>query len=78
LVRFPAAEILFGGTELKGVALDLATTRARLRLSGEVPELVALRLPDNARRIARRCWPWVARLSLRFCRTPRLSVGGRA
>jgi hypothetical protein len=36
----------------------LSATGARvfLRSLCEVPELVTLRLPDNALRIARRCW----------------------
>jgi hypothetical protein len=52
------AEILFGGTTLKAAVLDLSAAGALvfLRPSGEVPELVMLRLPDHALRLARRCW----------------------
>jgi hypothetical protein len=52
------AEILFGGTALKVALLDLSAAGARvfLRPPSKVPELVTLRLPDHALRLARRCW----------------------
>jgi hypothetical protein len=52
------AEILFGDTALKAAVLDLSEIGARvfLRPPYEVPEVVTLRLPDNALRVARRCW----------------------
>jgi hypothetical protein len=53
-----AAEILVGGTALKAAVLDMSAAGARvfLRSPDEVPELVTLRLPDHALRLARRCW----------------------
>lgn len=52
------AEILVGGTALKAAVLDMSAAGALvfLRAPGEVPELVTLRLPDHALRLARRCW----------------------
>jgi hypothetical protein len=52
------AEILFGSAALKAVVLDLSAAGARvfLRPPCEVPELVTLRLPDHALRVARCCW----------------------
>jgi hypothetical protein len=54
-----AAEILVGDIALKAAVLDMSAAGARVFLRSPdevVPELVTLRLPDHAPRLARHCW----------------------
>jgi hypothetical protein len=62
------AHIVFGGTSLDGVALDLSLVGARIFLPtpSEVPERVILRLPDGDVRPAHRRWQRGAEVGFEF------------